>query len=147
MERYPVAHHSMRRLECSDRLHFSTTGPASLPAFFCSNKPPALILPVPQEYAKGIDLSIAPQAANLQLAQLFHDHMGELNSLPSIPLWVLIQPAYECLSPSAQSPLGSPKSSPRSPSSRLARGKGRAEGEAQGGPTSTGRMPAVSFVK
>lgn len=99
----------------------------------------------PQEYVKGIDRSLAPQAGALQLAQRFHEDEGELSNLPRIPLWVLVQPAYECISPSVQSPAGSPKSSPKSPYSK---GKVLDKASLTGSsPRGQSKIPTVRMIK
>ena len=116
---------------------FPLSLPIRLPHVSSSCLFPSLRRRAPQEYVKGADLSIAPEAGALQLAQHFYSQYGDVSTLPSIPLWVLIQPAYECLSPSVQSPVASPKSSPKSPISSVA-------GTTRRGGAS--KMPAVSFL-
>jgi len=61
------------------------------------------------EFVKGIDARVVPEIAHLELAQRFDEHGTALYQIPKIPLWVMVQPAYACISPSIRSPLVSPK--------------------------------------
>ena len=64
----------------------------------------------------GTDAAITAEVSRFQLAQRFDTHGNQLVNIPKIPLWVMIQPSYACIS--AESPLpspaaASPSSSPR----------------------------------
>ena len=55
------------------------------------------------EFVKSVDATRAPEVLKLQLAPRFvnfGENQQGLYEIPKIPLWVMIQPSYSCLSPS-----------------------------------------------